>query len=70
MTLLHINTAGDQVLRKKTEPVKEINESIRTLINDMAETMKTASGLGLAAPQIGVSLRIFIIDKGYIDFSS
>ncbi|HSW59480.1 MAG TPA: peptide deformylase [bacterium] len=70
MTLLHISTAGDPVLRKKAKPVKEIDEYIKTLIKDMAETMKAASGLGLAAPQIGVSLRIFIIDIGYLEFVS
>lgn len=70
MTLLHINTAGDSVLRKKALPVEKIDESIKKLVSDMSETMKAASGLGLAAPQVGVSLRIFIIDTGYLNFIS
>lgn len=68
MTLLSINTAGDSILRKKALRVKKIDESIKKLVSDMAETMRVASGLGLAAPQIGVSLRICIIDMGYLNF--
>lgn len=60
--ILEIKTYGDPVLRKESEEVKEINEDILKLINDMAETMYDAPGVGLAAPQIGVNKRIFVID--------
>jgi len=49
-------------LREKSLPVKEITPEILNLIRDMAETMYTASGVGLAAPQVGVAKRIIIID--------
>lgn len=52
----------DPRLRKSAEPVAEVNDEIRRLVDDMAETMYAAPGVGLAAPQIGVSKRIFIMD--------
>ena len=51
---------GDQVLRKKTSPVQEIDEHIRQLVIDMAETMEANDGCGLAAPQVHQSLSLFI----------
>ena len=68
MALLHISTVGDKVLREKARPVTEFNEELKELANDMAETMRAADGLGIAGPQVGVSLRIFVIDFGYLDF--
>lgn len=56
---------GNPILRKHCEEVKEVNEEIRTLINNMIETMDTSDAAGLAAPQIGVPLRIFIL-RDYI----
>lgn len=53
---------GDPVLRKEAESVNEVTDDIRLLIQDMYETMVHHKGVGLAAPQIGVSLRIFIMD--------
>jgi peptide deformylase len=70
MTLLHINTAGDKVLKKKAESVKAVDQFIKDLVKNMTETMKAANGLGLAAPQVGVSLRLFIVDKGYLDYAA
>ncbi|MGI6394710.1 MAG: peptide deformylase [bacterium] len=67
MALLRINTAGDSVLRKKSAPVEQVDEKIKELIANIIETMQAANGLGFAAPQVGVLLRIFVIDKGYID---
>lgn len=58
-TILHY---PDKRLRQKAEPVREINDEVRALVDDMAETMYAAPGVGLAAPQIGVPLRIFVID--------
>jgi peptide deformylase len=62
MAILEIKEYGEPVLREKSLPVKEITPEILNLIRDMAETMYTASGVGLAAPQVGVSKRIIIID--------
>ncbi|MCE2982208.1 MAG: peptide deformylase [Parachlamydia sp.] len=51
---------GDAVLRKKTSPVNEIDETIRQLVIDMTETMEANDGCGLAAPQVHQSLSLFI----------
>jgi peptide deformylase len=53
---------GDDLLHAPARPVTEIATDIQTLIDDMVETMYAAPGVGLAAPQIGVPLRIFVID--------
>jgi peptide deformylase len=53
---------GDPVLHSPAEPVERIDDSIRALLNDMVETMYAAPGIGLAAPQIGVPLRVIVID--------
>jgi peptide deformylase len=58
-TILHY---PDERLRKAAEPVNDVTDEVRTLVEDMAETMYAAPGVGLAAPQIGVSQRIFIVD--------
>jgi peptide deformylase len=49
-------------LRERAEDIDEVDDTIRKLISDMAETMYDAPGVGLAAPQIGESLRLFIVD--------
>lgn len=59
-----IRTLGDDALRKKCKEVTEIRPSIITLLNDMAETMYNANGVGLAAPQVGILKRIVVIDVG------
>jgi len=53
---------GDSILTEPTRPVEAITPEIETLIDDMIETMYAAPGIGLAAPQVGVSLRIFVVD--------
>jgi peptide deformylase len=53
---------GDSVLHERALPVDAITADIDTLINDMTETMYAAPGVGLAAPQVGVPLRIFVVD--------
>ncbi len=55
----------DPILQKPTEPVTEFNEELRTLVDDMFESMYAAQGIGLAAPQIGVSKRITVIDLSF-----
>lgn len=52
---------GDPVLKRKAEPIKK-GTDLKQLIEDMHETMQAASGIGLAAPQIGKSIRLFIVD--------
>lgn len=53
---------GDSILTEPAKPVDTITPAIDTLINDMVETMYAAPGIGLAAPQVGVPLRIFVVD--------
>ncbi len=64
MAILPIRRAGDPVLREKARRVRAGDSSIHKLIDDMWETMYDAPGVGLAAPQIGVSLRVIVIDVG------
>lgn len=64
MSVLNIIKAGDKILKQKAEPVVKIDRKIKQLLDDMAQTMYKAEGVGLAAPQIGVSLRIVVIDAG------
>lgn len=64
MAIREIRTKKDEVLRKKSKDVLEINENILTLLDDMAETMYNANGVGLAAPQIGILRKVVVIDIG------
>lgn len=64
MALRNIRVDGDEVLRKKAKPVKEMTDHLRELIDDMFDTMYEANGVGLAAPQIGILKRIVVIDVG------
>ena len=62
MAIRKIRTIGDEILRKKCKPVKEITPRITDLIKDMFETMYEANGVGLAAPQVGILKQIVVID--------
>ncbi len=62
MALRTIREYGDDVLAKNCKEVKEITPRIRELVADMFETMYEANGVGLAAPQVGILKRIFVID--------
>lgn len=62
MAKLKIVKVGDDVLRKKCRPVDEITPKIIRLLDDMAETMHDAQGVGLAAPQVGILRRIVVIE--------
>jgi peptide deformylase len=53
---------GDSILIEPTRAVEKITPELNTLIDDMIETMYAAPGIGLAAPQVGVSLKLFVID--------
>ena len=62
MPILPIVTYDDPVLRKKAEEIEEDSPELQTLIDNMLETMYNADGVGLAAPQIGRSLKLFVMD--------
>lgn len=62
MAIRTILSHPDARLRQPTRAVERFDEELASLLNDMAETMYAASGIGLAAPQIGVSLRVYVID--------
>jgi len=64
MAIRTIRHDGDDVLRKKSKKVEEITPKIKELIEDMIDTMYEADGVGLAAPQVGILRRIFVIDVG------
>jgi len=64
MTVLDIKKAGEKVLKEKAQPVLKIDKKIRKLLDDMAITMESADGVGLAAPQVGISLRVITLDVG------
>ena len=64
VAIFPIRTFGDPVLRVRTKPVKDFDAPLRRLAEDMLETMYDAPGVGLAAPQIGVSKRICVFDAG------
>lgn len=64
MALRKVVYEGDDILRKKAKTVKEFNEKISELVDDMFETMKEYDGVGLAAPQVGMLKRIVVIDVG------
>lgn len=62
MALQEIVTVPQEVLRRKARPVTDFGEKLQTLIDDMVETMRQAPGVGLAAPQIGVSERVIVVE--------
>lgn len=66
MSVLPIVTYNDPILKKETEPISENSEELQSLIDDMFETMYKASGVGLAAPQIGKSIQLFVMDADAI----
>ncbi len=64
MALRKIVKEGDDVLRKHCREVTKFDERLATIIDDMAETMYSAEGVGLAAPQVGILRRIVVMDCG------
>lgn len=64
MAIRNVRLEGDPILQKTSKEVKEITPKIRTLIDDMLETMYEKEGVGLAAPQVGVLKRVVVIDVG------
>ena len=64
MSLLEIKKAGAPVLKEVCASVEHVDKRIRILLDDMAETMYEAEGVGLAAPQVGEAIRVVVIDVG------
>ena len=64
MALLKVRILGDPILRAKAAPVRAFDAQLATLAQDMLETMDDAPGVGLAAPQVGISTRLFVYDSG------
>ena len=64
MAVLKLCYLGDPVLRMKAKPVAKVTKRIAKLLKDMEETMYAADGVGLAAPQVGVSERLIVVDVG------
>jgi peptide deformylase len=62
MSKLEIIKYGDKLLREKNSDVKDINDEIKNLASDMLETMYGAPGVGLAAPQVGIKIRMCVVD--------
>lgn len=67
MAILPITVYGDKILRKKTEPVEEVDMQVIELIKNMFDTMRNASGIGLAANQVGADKSIFVIDVSGVE---
>ncbi len=66
MAILKIRTLGDPVLRTPTRPVSGVDPELEKLVEDMIDTMYASDGVGLAANQVGVSLRLAVFDLGYV----
>lgn len=64
MAIRKLRYEGDPILRKKSREITEINDRIKTLLDDMLETMYENDGVGLAAPQVGILRRAIVIDIG------
>src|SRR5262249_12462240 len=64
MAVLNVRLYGDPVLRTVAEPVRAVTPEIEHIIHDMVETMWQQVGIGLAAPQVGISLRLVVMDDG------
>lgn len=64
MAVLEVLKAGHPVLKQVAQPVDHVNKKMRAFIEDMVETMYKTDGVGLAAPQVGVSKRIIVVDDG------
>ena len=60
--ILRIFKYGEKVLREKSSPVPVVTDELRTLADDMIETMRDSNGVGIAAPQVGVMRRLFVIE--------
>lgn len=64
MAIYKVVQMGDPVLREKAKPVREINDSVLRLLDNLRDTLYEYDGVGLAAPQIGISKRVIVVDNG------
>jgi len=64
VTVRTLHLLGSPVLRQRAQPVPRVDAKVRQLVDDLFETMRAAKGVGLAAPQIGVSQRVAVVDVG------
>lgn len=62
MSVLDVRVLGDPILRDRTKPASDVTDDMRALVADMFETMYAAEGIGLAAPQVGRTERVFVMD--------
>jgi len=67
VTVRMLHLLGSPVLRQKAAPVAQVDDAVRTLVDDLFETMRAAKGVGLAANQIGVARRVAVVDIGEDD---
>ena len=69
--ILPILQIGNEILNEKCSPVENFDDELKKLLDDMKQTLADAKGAGLAAPQVGKSLRVFIVDTddGYVGFA-
>ena len=65
--ILPINIYSDDILRQKAKPLKGVDSGIEELVASMFESMRNASGIGLAAPQVGRSIRLIVLDLSCVD---
>jgi len=65
MAILRVLKYGDPILREKSKEVSKVNKKVLQLVDDLFDTMYAKNGVGLAAPQIGVNLRVFVIDTAF-----
>jgi peptide deformylase len=63
MAILQVRRYGDPVLRRRAAPVREVTPEIRSMIREMVETMYAEVGIGLAATQVGIALRVMVVDQ-------
>jgi peptide deformylase len=63
MAILPLRKFGDPMLRRRAEPVPDLTDEIRATIRDMIDTMYAEVGIGLAAPQVGIGLRLMVVDE-------
>ena len=66
MTIRPVRLFGDPILRTAADPVTDFDKQLRALVKDLTQTLDDAQGAGLAAPQIGVGLRVFAYSMGEI----
>ena len=64
MAVLSVRRYGDPILRQKADPVAEVTPEVQRIVADMVETMYHQVGIGLAAPQVGISIRLILVDDG------